>query len=216
MSESTWSAEGEPPPKKRKLPAWLWWCGGGCLLAVILVALLGVWAVGKAKEMMDPERQWEAIAKIQPYDERPLDWQPVFGIPLGGAAFYVLSAPDDTVALLMRFEGKDAEDARKALLDESFSGSFMGLGGRQDMQKGTLEVQGRELPVLRFYQGKGSGPGRDQEGQAALVETTPEGRPAELVIWQFIRAHGDPGKGAFTDEELRTLLEPFDVAGSGR
>ena len=41
MTGEEWADEPEVPKKKGGLPGWLWFCGGGCLIAVIL----GLWSV---------------------------------------------------------------------------------------------------------------------------------------------------------------------------
>ena len=213
MAETMWSEEA-PAPKKRRIPTWAWFCGAGCLVALILAIVASVFAVDFFNKSRDPERQWQRLDAVLPYDERPAGWTPAFGVDMGmfGFDMVTLTGPRGEMALLMQLPEQDAEKSREQMFDETFSGSFMGMGGRSEMQKGEIEVQGRTLRVLRFYQGpKGQGGGNQQTGASINVDLTPPGQVRPLIL-QLIRTGSQE---TFTDEEVVEFLRPFHV-GTGR
>src|SRR5262249_40196208 len=83
MADTTWSSEEPTAPKKKSIPTWVWFCGGGCLLAV-LVAIVGIaLAIPMVARMKDPKVQWERLAHILPYDEQPPELTPTMGFGFG-------------------------------------------------------------------------------------------------------------------------------------
>lgn len=214
MAETSWTEEQGSAPKKRLIPTWAWFCGAGCLIALILGIAASVFVVRGVKTAMDPERQWESLAEVLPYRERPRGWEPLFGLPgwIGVEVFMLQNEASGMIALLMRLPEGESEEAREQMFDATFTGSLFGRGGRQDMQRATVEVQGRELQAMRFYQGGAGGaegaPG-SQQGASIFVDLTPPGELRVLIL-QMIRAgRGEP----ITDEEVRDFLTPFDVGG---
>ena len=71
MTETNWG-ESEAPVRKKSIPTWLWFCGGGCLLALIVSIVGGVLLFQKGKQMyeegQDPEIQWAKVAEVLTYD----------------------------------------------------------------------------------------------------------------------------------------------------
>jgi len=209
MAETMWSEEA-PAPKKRRIPTWAWFCGAGCLVALILAIVASVFAVDFFKKSMDPEMQWKRLEAVLPFDERPAGWTPAFGMDMSvfGFEMVTLAGPQREMALLMQLPEQDAEKTREQMFDENFSGSFMGMGGRSEMQKGEIEVQGRTLRVMRFYQGpKSKGGGEGQTGASITVDLTPPGRVRPLIL-QLIRTGS---REPFTDAEIVEFLRPFHV-----
>ncbi|MBK7643132.1 MAG: hypothetical protein IPJ19_08775 [Planctomycetes bacterium] len=215
MSESPWSEEGTPAPKKKGLPAWAWWVGGGCLFLLLaggIGTFLVVRFVGKAaKEWMDPEAQWATLKQVLPYDERPAGLEFQSSWHLFGTDGWVFRDTRGFVVLLMQFGGSNAAQTREVMLDPSATHGFMGKFGRHDQARVQLEVQGRTLSALRFVQDGAEGPGSESQGTGPgatiLVDLTPEdGRP---LILQMTRA--DRGSEAVDDQTVIDFLKPFHV-----
>jgi len=211
MTETTWG-ESEAPVRKKAVPTWLWFCGGGCLLALIVAIAGGAWIFGEVKDALDPEKQWPKIQAILPYDERPAELELFWGSTIGMDLF-MFHDQRGYVAVLMRFPAADADEARDQLMNPEFEGGVMGAGERKDLQAGTIRVQGRELDVLRFHQDQGGGGGGaggrpdTGSGSSILVElSTPDA--ARPMILQLVRPGGTE---PISDEEVQQFLEPFHV-----
>ena len=44
MSDTSWEGEAsEAPPRKKGMPKWLWFCGGGCLF-MLLIGCFAIWS----------------------------------------------------------------------------------------------------------------------------------------------------------------------------
>jgi hypothetical protein len=216
MTETNWGTENEPPPKKKGLPTWLWFCGGGCLLAVVLSIILGAWLFSKAKEFVkestDPEKQWPQLAQILPYDARPSELKLSLGTHIG-ADVYVFEDARGFAEIIFGFSETQGAEVRDKLMNPEYSGGAFGVGARKDLKGGTIRVQGRDLKVVRFRQSeKDSSSGVQAEvkvgaGPSILVDLTPDTgkRP---VILQMVRLHSDE---PITDEEVVEFLKPFHV-----
>jgi len=226
--EESWIAEPQAPPKRSGVPAWLWFCGGGCLLAVIGLLVVGVLVFKEFKKATDPDVQWPRIAKVLPHEERP-DWNLAFGWTIGMDMWVFEAAPDFAV-VLMRLPGKDGDKARARMLDPAFKGSILGRGGRRDTEALDLEVQGVTLRALRFYQVQGLAKVEDdeqggaaeeapaiegvgppdvdvKEGESIVVDLTPMGDPRPLML-QVTRV----SEGArISEDEVRELLSAFRI-----
>ena len=222
MAETSWTEEADHAPKKRTIPPWIWFCGAGCLIAAILGIVVTLFVVQGVKKALDPEKQWARLGEVLPYDQRPEGWKLTFGFPgVLGFEMFMLAHPSGVVANLMHFSGEQADEARSQLFDEEFTGSAFGFGGRKDLRKGTIEVQGRELVVMRYHQVQGfrgserdaqpeTEPGAEpaaEEGASALVDLTPPGDPDGLFLMMIRARSGEP----FSDEEVQDFLEPFHV-----
>lgn len=211
MTETNWG-ESEAPVRKKSIPTWLWFCGGGCLLALVLAIAGGAWGVSLFKDAMDPEKQWPNVQAILPYDEQPPELQLVWGSTFPMDVFVFLDQRGYG-AMLFRFAESDAHEVREQLLNPEFKGGFMGAGARKDLQAASVDVQGRELPVLRFYQsggGEPSGPGAPPNagsGASIVVDLSDPGDVRPLVL-QLVRHDGDE---PISDDEVRQFLEPFHV-----
>jgi hypothetical protein len=84
----------------------------------------------------------------------------------------------------------------------------------EDMKAGTIEVQGRDLHVLRMrMQFSGFAAklmpkeAQDRMGSMAFVDLTPDDLDGMLLL-QITRTHGDV---PVTDDEIRDILKPFHV-----
>jgi hypothetical protein len=216
MAETTWTEEQPTGPKKKSIPTWVWFCGGGCLLAV----LLGVIAIGFGFRLInqarDPEVQWAKLAQVLPYDEPPpKEMTLLMGMHLVGDQYTF----HDERGFQVQFQnhpGKDGTEGRKNMFDAEHPKFPQNMVAFKftDLQPGTIQVQGRELRILRMRMELAGAlnkmiPEKDREGMGsmAFVDLTPEGRDGMLIA-QFTRMEGtDP----VSDEEIRTILKPFHV-----
>lgn len=211
-SEQSWSEEESAgPPRKKGIPGWLWFCGGGCLLALIAAIVLGVFAFRTVKQGLDPEVQWPKLQKTLPFDERPENLTLQWGSQLGFGIYTLFDQQDGYVAVLYDFPSAEQGDRGK-IFSEEFKGGFMGIGEMKGRTVSTVEVQGRTLDVVRFYQEGGSsggGPGQPdvRAGHSAFLDLTQEGA-TNFVLLFLISIEGDE---EISDEEIRTFLEPFQV-----
>lgn len=220
MSEAQWGEEGQSVPPKKKIPTWVWACGGSCLVALIL-GIIGVVFVVKfgtklVQDGRDPEKQWPKLAHVLPYDERPPELTLEFGMSLG-FEMYALKDSRGFMAIIYSIPEKSAAEVRHQMLDENFKGGPLGIGSgsRTDLQAVTIHVQGRDLKGVRFHQNARSGSTAKNEegvpdagaGPALMLEVTPDGQ-VQPVILQLVRTQGtDP----ISDVEVQTFLKPFHV-----
>ena len=215
MTETAWSDEGEVPPQKKSIPTWVWFCGAGCLAALILGIVAAVIGIKLAKNALDPDLQWPEIAKILPYDERPSELTPVFGMNVG-VEQYVLMDSRGFKITIQRVGEKDAGEAREKLF-ETTPPEFptnMVVMKFEDLASAKVEIQGREVSVLRMrpqFEGLAKkmlpAEAQEQMGSMLFADVTPEGAQG-LVLLQMQRMKGG---GPIGDDELRDLLRPFHV-----
>ncbi len=211
MSESEWIEEASAPAPQRKRPVWPWFCGGGCLI-LLLLAAAGAWIVSDwFQSGRDPDKQWPEIARILPYDERPEELELIFGSRFL-ADMYLFNDSRGYTVLFLYFDEDHAEAARKQVMDPEYTGGVPGLGERRDAELGTITIQGRELPILRYFQYGEEVGGEDTppvlEGAAATIELTPEGDPGFLCVTVIRASNADE---PVPDDYLRELLAPFHV-----
>jgi hypothetical protein len=221
MSESQWGEEGQNAPPKKKVPTWVWACGGGCLVALIL-AIVGsvfVFKFGKqlVKEGLDPDLQWPKLQQVLPFDQQPPELSLKFGMSLGVIDMFVLKDSRGFTAVVYRVAEKNAEQVRHQMLDEKFDGGpfGMGSGNRTDVKAATVHVQGRDLKGVRFHQEGRAGSKSEQaepvpdagSGPAIMLDVTPEGETRPVIL-QLVRT---PGTDPVTDDEVRAFLKPFHV-----
>lgn len=210
MSESNWGPGELPPAPKKRIPTWLWFCGGGCLLATILGIIAVVWVVNYAKNAVDPEKQWPKVAEILPYDERPAEMTLKFGSQIG-AEMYAFDDARGFVVVLMRFGTDKSGEVEDKLMNPNEEGGVLGMGGRRDLSGGTIRVQGRDLKVVRFHtMASNAAESGDRpkvgEGPTAMVQLSESGdRPMLVQITRLVGT--DPVK----DEEIVAILKPFHV-----
>lgn len=211
MSDTNWGDAESAPPKKKGLPTWLWFCGGGCLLAVIVGIVFVTWFVGRMKEWQDPEKQWPKVAQVLPYDERPPELELEMGAEIFGMRMYFFSDRRGFAAVLMRLPVARASDRDKTM-DPNTSTGIGPFGARQDAKASKVSVQGRELQSLRFFQlaskntekPDGSSGG---SGPTALVDLSQDGEDGFLLL-QLTRTQGTE---EIADEEIVDFLKPFHV-----
>ncbi len=207
MTDTTWGDE-TLPPKQKRIPTWLWFCGGGCLLAVILTVVAAVFAFDYFKGWGNAEKQLPALAEALPFDEPlppgtefqmairfPFDWF-VFTDDRGFALVFIVVPPSKSSEL------------RDTILNPEFKGGFMGNGNREELEEAIVQVQGREVKGLRYRQhGASDGQAGSGEGPGIVLDIGPESG-GKMIVLQLLRTSGVE---MITDDEVRDLLKPFHV-----
>lgn len=168
--------------------------------------------VGKefVEEARDSEKQWPKLQQLLPFDERPagyeLDWGSSFLMET-----YVLKDGKGLVGVVMRFKESDSESVDAQLMNPEFSGSFMGMGGRKDLRKGVVQMQGATFDVLRFHQTEAqAGPGGGEPGApafSAYVRLTEAGDTRPVVVQLLAIGATEP----IGDDQIREFFAPFHV-----
>ena len=222
MAETTWTEEGPSAPPKKTIPTWVWFCGAGCLAMLVLGAVLLALGIGFVRNATDPEKQWEAIAKILPYDERPAEMTPAWGAKLG-IEQYILQDDRGYEIQLQHMTGSQASETREKMFmkDAPEFPQNMGIVKFGDVKMGIVDLQGKEVHVLRMkmeFQGlmKKVVPkeGQEKVGSMMWADVTPEGRD-DLVLLQMRRTKPNPKlvppDGPITDDELREVMKPFKI-----
>jgi hypothetical protein len=209
--EPEWAESPEAPPKKRGVPGWLLFCGGGCLIAMVLMVVGGFLLYGAWEEANDPDLQWPRLAEYIPFDERPEPWHLTYNPLLPGT--------EDAFILTDLSGGKNAgtvinfsiyKEAQRSSIEGFFEEGFKGGGlpGVMEMENaehGEVDLQGRLLPIVRFTQ---SNPIEQADGvQGAFLDFTPEGDP-RLFLIQIITPFKDP---PVSEEWLEDVFEPFRI-----
>jgi len=212
MSEQEeWAEEPVVPPKKGGLPGWLLFCGGGCLIAVILGTIGAFFMVKEVQKMIDPEVQWESLEESFELDERPPELTMMFGSHIG-IDLWMIQDNRGYIAAIYDFGEAEAQD-RDELFSEDFQGGGVpGLSKIEDPEVGEVAVQGRTLPIVRFINQGGFNPGGQEEvagqGGACFVDLTAEGVPGFQMLF-LMRMDGK--KDPISDEAVQQFLEPFVI-----
>lgn len=217
MAETTWNEEAPSAPKKSGVPTWAWFCGGGCLLALLIVAVVAFLGVSAVKKATDPELQWTNLAKVLPYDERPAGVEMTVGFNFGLEQYQMLDSARGLQITLQRMGGESGQAERDKMFDAD-NPQFpqnAGVVKFQDLKVSKLDVQGRELRVMRMHMElagilKGMVPKDEQiegMGATAFVDLTRDGETG--ILWlQMVRVKGaEP----IADDEIRDFLKPFHV-----
>jgi hypothetical protein len=221
MAENQWGEEA-PPPKKKSIPTWAWFCGGGCLLALLALVIGGWLMIGWAKRMTDPAVQWPKLAEVLPYDARP-DGVGIEGLELASGTQMMgvqqYSLHDEArglLAVLQRMPGDQGDGPRRQLFQDD-EPSVQGGGlvyGLEQVEKGTLDVQGRTLPIVRCivnFEGlmKKLMPEEAEGGMGATayLDLTDE-EDGRYTLLQLSRLGN---KERIRDEEIQEFLRPFHV-----
>jgi hypothetical protein len=215
VAETTWAEDAPSAPPKKSIPTWVWFCGAGCLAVIVLGVVAAIVGVAFFKNAMDPEKIWEKVAQILPYDERPPELKPMLGMNVGIEQYQFNDSRGFQVTF-QRHTGKDAARARSQMFDTDHPKfpQNMGVMKFKDIQPGTIDVQARSVRVLRMEMELGGflkavvpKEGQEQFGAMLFADLTPEDAD-ELLLLQMIRTKGS---GAISDDEVRTLLKPFHV-----
>lgn len=203
MSELDWGEAGEAPPaRKRRIPSWIWWgCGGGCLLALLVAAGLGLMGYRIFREGTDPEKQWPRLQQVLYFEQRPEGLELRFGFNLGMDQFHLTDGAS-LEAAVAEYPSSATEEYRR-LMDPDLDMPF-GLGKPVDPESGTIVVQGKEVPFLRFSRVE---PEPEDAGRGAGIRvdlTGDRARPRTLELRRRKAAR-------IEDAEVEAFLAPFDV-----
>jgi hypothetical protein len=216
MTETTWAEDSAEKPVKKSLPKWVWFCGGGCLLALIAVVAAIAISVMYVKKGVDPAVTEPALQKVLPHDELPASMRIVFYNRIGMEQFTIQDSRKYQLQIQVH-TGKQADNARKQMFDSDKPQipADMGVMKFQDMTKGEVDVQGRTITVVRLrmeFSGlmKDMMPkeAQDQLGAMLWADVTPEGEHERLVLLQIVK---QVKADTITDDELRDLLAPFHI-----
>jgi len=213
-ADDDWAETTAPPPKKKGIPGWLMFCGGGCLIAMILGAIGTFFLVGEVKKAMDPEAQWARLEEAFEIEGRPTELTPMFGVSLG-MDFWMFQDSRGYVAVIYDF-GESQAEGRDELFSEDFTGGGVpGLSKIEDPTVAEVLVQGRALPVVHFQNQGGFNAGGSEvngQGGACFVDITPE----DSLGFQMVFLMRDPGQGnasndPIPDQAIQDFLEPFVI-----
>jgi hypothetical protein len=220
MAETEWSNEEAPAPKKKLFPTWLWFCAGGCLLAVIVTIVLAIWGYTKARDAMDSEKQWPKLERLLPFDERPEGMQLLFGMQFGVEQYTLVDATDGIQLQITDYSGSEGEEMRKniftedpPILPETMAPGPLRVLEASDVERGTIDVQGRSLPYVAFTL-KAAGlmkrmPEEEQReafGPAMYLDLGADGLSRGIVI--KVQRLGDE---ELTHDDVREVLAPFHI-----
>lgn len=202
----------EPP--RRGVPVWIWGCGGGCLLVVLLFIGLTVFMFDRVQKATGPDAAWPALGDLVTVPEPP---------PAGLTALLI-----DPRALAREFGGifgaSDEQlagfgfgrsilvvsetDARTALFavhhadDAAFDGIPAGAETLEFELQGRTVAARRFTPVQRQEDLRLAGLAIDQPALAIDLGVRGDER---LVVHLQSRDHG------ITVDEAREFLAPFDL-----
>ncbi len=238
MTEVDWGSEANEAPKaKKRIPTWAWFCGGGCLLAIVAAAIAAFALFRAGASMMDQEKQSAALGEVIAFDPLPEGTQIVGVGMLSGLApgiddqWMVMVPGSDSVLQVTKYSGDTAEEIRENIK----SGELGASGAKQfgvgihEYAHGEQDIQGRTLPWLRFqtYE-KSADPAPtntkdDEESKGGsdpfkvmreaskqrllLLDVTAETHEGALIL-QFQRVGAGPPIEA---AELAEVLRPFHI-----
>jgi hypothetical protein len=217
MTEVDWGSEANEAPKaKKRIPTWAWFCGGGCLLAIVAAIAMGVFFFRMAQETMDPEKQWASLGEYVPFDERPEGQIIGFKVPFQDIHTFAIPRGDGTSAVFLIAGGSKGEDLRAQYFDgekQIDMGPILGNMGRFHVEEGVLSVQGRELRSIRFTSHERAADGAAEKDLSPMhkstfaLDLTKEGSDT-VVILQYDLT----GSLAKVDETaVVEFLKPFHI-----
>ena len=204
MSADDWGDIEQVDAKPSRFPKWLLFCGGGCLVMVVLLIVALVFLWDKVKDAPNPDVQYPKLEQHVGLDRRPADVQ-IKGFEIRGQETYALEAEDGSfVATFLAHSDPSKKAEFERLLDVGSE-----TPGMQDPEAGTVMVQGRELRVLRgrqqmkvplFGNVGGAGP-------VIYVDLAEPESATSLVLMYFCPEREDE----ISDQELIDFLAPFHI-----
>ncbi|NUP96059.1 MAG: hypothetical protein HUU28_07835 [Planctomycetaceae bacterium] len=201
-----WGSEAKEQPKpKRRIPVWAWFCGGGCVLALITAIVAAIAFGSFVSNMTDPDEQWKQLESVVAVQERPQG--DIFGMKIPLQDMRVISIQQGTTKVdFMIAGGKAGDELRTQFLDPDAKGGFSPLGnvGRHGVEELVLSVQGRELRGVRYTTVPREG--NESEPEPTVDENGQEVDPADMSVGDAVRM------------ALRTSITALDITpeGSGR
>lgn len=200
MTGEDWGDLESLPKPKSAFPPWLWVCGSGCLLAVLLV--VGLLAMGArfVNRGRNPDLQWPQLEQVLEYDERSDEFELKFGWQAFGTEGYTFFEKDGHLFAQLLLVNDDDDEVSVEI--ES---------GRREHEEITLTIQGRELHAVRLEgssetHGPWWGP-QNEGGDSLLVLLSEEDATEKLMLIMARHGSGDP----VTEEDVARFLAPFHV-----
>ncbi|MEO0649463.1 MAG: hypothetical protein AAFZ65_02145, partial [Planctomycetota bacterium] len=231
----------EPRAKQRAFPIWIWGCGGGCLLLMVLV-FGGMFFVGnKIYKALGPAAAWPHVAEAMPFE--PSEEED--GGPAGYSAFMVdLAVLEGFIDYLPGMSAEDLPDMPLeriiTLFEVDADGDALSDNTAVLMMLPPGELTEEQLTELRSVADELS-TGGEPAGEVETISLTFQGREIEAVRYQataspaqqlqqttgprhvlevdITNGRAKPivlqfgGDDAPTVEELESFFAPFDVWG---
>jgi hypothetical protein len=221
MSEADWGSEQQVAPPKKRIPGWVWGCGGGCALFLVVGVILAIFGIKFASKLFDQEGQWAKIEAVLPTVARPAEYI-VVGLPvIEGMQMWTLNHPAAQRQVLIYHAppGPNADEMRQELFEakEVKVKTPMGYIGRTEIQTGTIQIQGRDLPCLRYQTTPDKEPTggfmekfqKMADGASIIVDVAAPDSKALLAVQLTKQQTREP----VTDAEMRAFLEHFRIPG---
>jgi hypothetical protein len=199
-----WGDGGGGAPKKRRVPKWLWWgCGGGCLLMVLAVVAVVIFATRIYREGVDPEKQWPRLGEVLAFEERPAGLELKFGARVMGSEQYHLVDPAKGLQATLIEYPAGASGEHGKLFDAEFQPP-LGFGRPIEPEPGELTVQGKAVRCLRYAR-LDPVPPAESSGPGIRIDLTGE-RPRPRTI-ELRSLNGQ----RVEDADVEAFLAPFQV-----
>ncbi len=204
-SQDNWATDVAPPPAKQGLPSWLLFCGGGCLIAVLL-GVVGIFLIyDNLKDTLNPEAQWTTLEAALELDARPNEMAVIGGIGMFGTQGWMMAHDSGYVVMIIKNADGSEEELNELFGGNVKSSGIPGLTEIEDHEQGEITVQGRVLRSSRF---KSKTPGQAQ--QARFVEITPEGESGFVLL--YVVSNGQTnGDLPIGDAAVNDLLRAFVI-----
>jgi hypothetical protein len=227
------SAVPTQEPGGRAFPVWIWGCGGGCLVVLVLLMGAGFWLQSWAQKTFGPEAAWPIVQEVTPYGPEPPEGYLATIAGIGVLQEMLERFGADTEAIedlvieqVVRIDrvidGDTGEYAATYYIFKPGIGperrvqelrkvaSEYSAGGQEIGETRTVEIdfRGRTVEATRFtgVQDLDSQMRQVNAPREVLEIDLSEGRERPVVV-QF----GGPEPP--TEGELNTFFEPFDVWG---
>jgi hypothetical protein len=217
MTEVDWGSEANEAPKsKARIPKWAWFCGGGCVLAIVAAIAIGFFVVRMAKDTMDPEKQWASLSEYVPFDTRPEGEIIGFKVPFKDFHTFVLPRDNDVSVLFLIATGSEGEELRAQYFDGEKQidlGPITGNMGRFHVEEGVLNVQGRELRSIRFTSHERAADGAAEKDLSPMhkstfaLDLTKEGSDTAVILQYDIVG----SLGTVDEKAVVEFLKPFHI-----
>ncbi|MFT5052223.1 MAG: hypothetical protein ACI8QZ_003655 [Chlamydiales bacterium] len=239
MTDQEWGDLDALPTNRSGAPRWLWACGGGCLLMVLVSMAAGWGVVSWYNEGTQGEDRWTRLAEILPFDERSEAFELGFGqtVPFWDVEFFLFtsnghgvldsSADADAANSEELEEVEELEDLASSeesaprkrseslfvvlmyMSGEASDQALPELVGPDDAGQFQMEIQGRELAAFRL----------DEDGSSESWALTLGSQPTLAVELTLPDAEGrlillagrERSHEPVSSEEIAKFLAPFHV-----
>jgi hypothetical protein len=236
MSEVDWGTEDNQAKPKKRIPTWVWIGGGCCGVALLAVIALTAGGIFLGHKMMDQEANWKSLSEQVEFDpEAKRADAMIVGNPMATmqpgieGLWQITSKSNAWQASVIRFGGNSADEMRKAAFTEEHApqlAQMVAAFSENDVELGTIEVQGRTLRVRRFATAKADAvepPAKPEDEHKSksvfgeiskafkkgvvMVDITPDGQ-AGLLLFAYTRL-GDVSR--IPDEVVVDFLKPYHI-----